>query len=230
MMADGLSAYPEVAVLISGGLDSAVLLGEALRIGKKVHPLYMRCGLYWEPTEMAFLDMFLKSLACANLKPRQVLDMPIRDVYERHWSVIGDKVPEANTPDAAVFLPGRNVLLLSKAMLWCHMQGVEALALAVLSGNPFADATPHFFRAYQDVVNESLGGKVAVLRPYAELSKKAVLERGANLPLQWTMSCMRPRHGRHCGACNKCAERKRAFREANIVDPSVYGQEGACSV
>jgi 7-cyano-7-deazaguanine synthase len=226
---DGMREFSELAVLISGGLDSAVLLGEAVHMGKTVHPLYIRCGLYWEPTELEYLGMFLKSLAGANLRPLQILDMPIRDVYKCHWSVSGDKVPDADSPDEAVFLPGRNVLLLSKALLWCHLEGVPALALAVLSANPFPDATPDFFRAYQDVVNEAVGGNVAVLRPYAGLSKVAVVQRGRDLPLQWTFSCMQPHRGRHCGACNKCAERMRAFREAAVADPTVYDQEGACS-
>jgi len=52
----------------------------------------------------------------------------------------------ADTPDDAVFLPGRNVLLLSKAMLWCHLHGVEEVALAPLESNPFPDATPALSR------------------------------------------------------------------------------------
>jgi 7-cyano-7-deazaguanine synthase len=134
----------------------------------------------------------------------------------------GDNVPDADTPDEAVYLPGRNVLLLSKAMLWCHLRHVPALASAVLEGNPFPDATLHFFRAFQDAVNEAVGGAVTLLQPYANLSKATVLARGRDLPLECTFSCMRPRNGNHCGACNKCAERMRAFRDAGIPDPTTY--------
>jgi 7-cyano-7-deazaguanine synthase len=37
-----------------------------------------------------------------------------------------------------------------------------------------------------------------------------------------TFSCLAPQGRRHCGRCNKCAERKRAFRQAGIPDPTKY--------
>ncbi len=114
-------------------------------------------------------------------------------------------------------------------MLWCHLHGVAALALAPLESNPFADATPAFFTAYEAIVNQAIGGTVRVVRPYAGLHKEAVLERGRHLPLQWTFSCMRPCDGRHCGLCNKCAERRQAFSRAGCPDPTVYHREGPCS-
>ena len=56
-------------------------------------------------------------------------------------------MPDDKTPDEAVFLPGRNVLLLAKPLVWCHLNKVPELALAPLGSNPFADATAEFFTA-----------------------------------------------------------------------------------
>jgi 7-cyano-7-deazaguanine synthase len=214
---------PPLAVLISGGLDSAILLGEALRSQPAVHPLYVRSGLYWEEAEQDYLRRFLDRVRCPVLQPLQVLSLPVADLYGAHWSMTGDAVPDAASPDAAVFLPGRNILLLAKAMLWCHLQAVPALALAPLHQNPFSDATPAFFGAYQDAVNQGLGSSVQVRRPYAELSKAEVMQRGRDLPLELTFSCIRPTAGRHCGRCNKCAERRRAFADAGMSDRTEYG-------
>src|SRR5579872_6676877 len=110
---------PELAVLVSGGLDSAILVGEALGAGSAVHPLYVRNGLSWEPVEFQHLRRFLEAVHTPALRPLTVLEMPVADLYGDHWSVTGRGVPGADTDDGAVFLPGRNVLLLSKAMLWC---------------------------------------------------------------------------------------------------------------
>jgi 7-cyano-7-deazaguanine synthase len=211
-----------LAVLVSGGLDSAILVGEAARTGAAVHPLYVRHGLYWEATELAALRRYLEALPGPGPQPLQVLEMPVGDLYGAHWSVTGRDVPDAGTPDEAVFLPGRNVLLLAKALPWCHLHGVGAVALAALRNNPFPDATAEFFRDYQAVVNRALGGHVEVLRPYAELSKTEVLRRGRGLPLELTFSCLHPVLDRHCGACNKCAERRQAFAAAGLVDPTSY--------
>jgi 7-cyano-7-deazaguanine synthase len=211
-----------LAVLVSGGLDSAILLGEALRDRAAVHPLYVRNGLYWEPAELLHLRRFLAAVASPALRPLTVLGMPVADLYGDHWSVTGRGVPGADSPDAAVFLPGRNVLLLSKALLWCHLHGVPAVALAPLESNPFPDATPAFFAAFEAVVNQAVGGAVRVLRPYLGLAKTEVMRRGRDLPLGLTFSCIRPAGERHCGACNKCAERRRAFADAGLTDPTEY--------
>ncbi|HKI33212.1 MAG TPA: 7-cyano-7-deazaguanine synthase [Gemmataceae bacterium] len=216
-----------LAVLVSGGLDSAILLGEAVRTCTAVHPLYVRNGLSWERVELLHLRGFLGAISAPHLGPLTVLEMPVADLYGDHWSLTGRGVPGAETPDEAVFLPGRNVLLLSKAILWCHLHAVPAVALAPLESNPFPDATDAFFTAYQNVVNQAVGGSVRVLRPYLGLAKAEVMGRGRDLPLGLTFSCLRPAGGRHCGACNKCAERRRAFADAGMTDPTAYDREPA---
>jgi 7-cyano-7-deazaguanine synthase len=211
-----------LAVLVSGGLDSAILLAEASRNHPAVHPLYVRFGLAWEEVELAHLRRFAEAVAAPALRPVVVLEMPVRDLYGAHWSVTGEQVPGADTPDEAVFLPGRNVLLLAKAMLWCHLRGVPEVAMAPLESNPFPDATPAFFRDFAGVVNRAVEGGVRVVCPYAGLHKTDVLRRGVAWPLEHTFSCIRPIDGRHCGGCNKCAERRKGFADAGLPDPTEY--------
>jgi 7-cyano-7-deazaguanine synthase len=200
-----------------------------VRRGDEVAPLYVRCGLFWEEVELRHLRRYLAAVAAANLRPLHVLEVPVRDVYGPHWSLSGAGVPGADTPDEAVFLPGRNVLLLGKALLWCHLHGVAELALAPLESNPFPDATPAFFAAFEAVVNQAVGGAVRVRQPYLGLHKAEVLRRGRDLPLALTFSCIRPVDGRHCGACNKCAERRRGFADVGLPDPTPYHREPPCT-
>jgi 7-cyano-7-deazaguanine synthase len=223
------AAKASLAVLVSGGLDSAILLGESLRRYGAVHPLYADMGLAWEAVELAQLRRFLEAVACPALRPLRVLDLPVADLYGAHWSITARGVPDEDSPDEAVFLPGRNVLLLSKALLWCHLHGVATLALGLLGSNPFPDATPAFFTVFQDAVNRAIAGRVQIVRPYADLGKAAVIHRGRGLPLGLTFSCIRPAGGRHCGRCNKCAERRRAFADAKMPDPTDYADPAAVS-
>jgi 7-cyano-7-deazaguanine synthase len=215
-------ADASLAVLVSGGLDSAILLAESLRDHAPVHPLYVRSQLAWEEVELRWLERFLDAIRGPALRPLHILELPVKDLYGQHWSITGRDVPAAGTTDEAVFLPGRNVLLLAKAMLWCHLKGVPAVALAVLASNPFPDATPGFFRDYQHAVNQAVGGHVQVLRPYDGLHKDEVIRRGQGLPLELTFSCNRPVDGLPCGGCNKCAERKQAFAQAGLPDKTRY--------
>ena len=92
------------------------------------------------------------------------------------------------------------------------------------------DATPGFFADLQAVANRAFGGAVRIVRPYARLTKADVLRRGAGLPLAETFSCIRPIEGRHCGACNKCAERQRGFRDLAIPDPPAFIRRQSCTV
>jgi 7-cyano-7-deazaguanine synthase len=218
---------PASAVLVSGGLDSAILVGQLLRRGSVVHPLYVRCGFVWEDVEQAHLRRFLDALNSPRLRPLQALHQPVEDLLGDHWSLTGRDIPDAASPDEAVFLPGRNVLLLSKALLWCHLRGVPDLFLGTLRGNPFADASPAFFDAFGASVNAALDARVAVHRPYARLDKLAVLRAGHNLPLALTFSCLSPVGMLHCGDCNKCAERRRGFAAAGLPDATEYAAEPA---
>jgi 7-cyano-7-deazaguanine synthase len=214
-----------LAVLTSGGLDSAILLAQALDHYAAVHPLYVRSGLVWETAERAHLRSFLERIRRPALRPLEVLDEPIGDIYGNHWSVTGRDVPDAESPDQAVFLPGRNVLLLAKTLLWCHLHRVPAVALATLHNNPFPDATGTFFTAYQEIVNQAIGGNVRVVCPFAGLRKAEVMHLGRDLPLELTFSCIHPVAGRHCGRCNKCAERHRAFVAAGLADATDYDRQ-----
>jgi 7-cyano-7-deazaguanine synthase len=207
---------------VSGGIDSAVLLAEAVRVYPAVHPLFIRTGLVWEAAELAHLHRFLAVIYTPALLPLRILEQPVRDLYGDHWSVTGVGVPPAGTPDEDVYLPGRNVLLLSKSLLWCHLHDVPAVAMAPLAANPFPDATDEFIRDYTSAVNRAVEGAVRVLRPYAHLHKPEVLKRAAGLPLEHTFSCIRPSAGRHCGRCSKCHERQMGFRDAGIKDPTEY--------
>ncbi len=215
------------ALLLSGGLDSAVLLAHLLGQGQRVQPLFVRCGLVWEGAELAATGRLLKALACDNLLPLVELQQPVEDLYGTHWSLTGRGVPDAATPDEAMYLPGRNLLLVTKAALWCQLHGIDRLALGVLGPNPFADASEAFFQALQRAVELAGGRTVQLLRPFGSLTKDQVLQLADGVPLELTFSCAAPRGELHCGCCNKCHERREVFRRLGRADPTVYAESGS---
>ena len=206
--------HSTIGVLASGGLDSCVLMAHLLRQGHAVRPFYVRCGLVWEREELAALRAFLRAIAAPGLEELVVLDLPLGDLYGGHWSLDGRGSPDAQSPDDAVYLPGRNALLTIKPAVWCAMHGVGQLALALLAGNPFADATDEFFSVLEATLERATGSPIRILRPFAQLEKRDVVQLGRGLPLELTFSCIVPSDGLPCGRCNKCAERQHAFRSA----------------
>jgi 7-cyano-7-deazaguanine synthase len=208
--------------LVSGGLDSCVMLAELARRYRNVYPVFIRYGLVWERAELQHLKKFLRRAKIPRIQSLTVLDLPVRDLYGVHWSTTGRKVPQARTPDKAVYLPGRNLLLLSKAAVFCALNKIDTIAIGSLDHNPFPDATPRFFREFATVAGEALNFRLKVIAPFRALAKRKVLHRGKSLPLHLSFSCISPRRELHCGRCNKCAERQQAFLAAKIVDRTKY--------
>jgi 7-cyano-7-deazaguanine synthase len=217
-----MTAPEELVVLASGGLDSAVLVADRADRGHTVHPVYVRFGLVWEHAEEAHLRRFLGALDGRSVRPLAIIEFPVADVYGAHWSVSGAGTPDETTGDDAVYLPGRNLLLLAKTSIWCARHEVTRIALGTLRGNPFADSSPTFFSAFAGLSSLALGHDLDVETPFAHLTKAEVLERGSGLPLEHTFSCIAPVGVQHCGRCNKCAERRKGFAESGVSDRTSY--------
>jgi 7-cyano-7-deazaguanine synthase len=213
-----------IGVLSSGGLDSAILVSYLLDRGERVQPLYVESGLHWQSAELAGLKNYLQAVARPELASLVVLELPLVDLYGNHWSTSGQEIPGATTPDEAVYLPGRNLLLSIKPALWCQMHGIGRLALGVLGSNPFADASESFFAALEAVLANLGQSPLKIERPFGAMHKREVMQLGRSYPLELSFSCIAPVNGLHCGKCNKCAERQAAFRAAELRDLTEYSQ------
>lgn len=220
-MSFGTSSSP-VGLLLSGGLDSSILLGQLLRQGHQVQPFYVRAGLVWEAEEFRAICRYLAAVSTSAVRRLVVLEVPLGDLYQDHWSVTGEGVPDAESDDSAVYLPGRNALLTVKAALWCQMHQIDTLMLGVLGSSPFADASAEFFASLEAALNLGAGPKIHLARPLAEMDKRQVMQRSGGLPLELTFSCISPVGGLHCGRCNKCRERSLAFQMIDATDPTRY--------
>ena len=214
---------PSVCALVSGGLDSCVMLAILAQHYRNVHPVFIRQGLVWEEAELDYLRRFLRAGRIRH-QPLTILHLPANDLYRSHWSITGRHVPGARTADEAVCLPGRNLMLLSKAAVFCALNKIDAIAIGSLGHNPFPDATPKFFRDFAAAASEALGFSISITAPFRTLTKEQVVRRGLRLkvPLHLSFSCIAPKGGLHCGRCNKCAERQKAFRVIGVAELTKY--------
>jgi 7-cyano-7-deazaguanine synthase len=214
-------------VLLSGGLDSAVLAAQEART-YVVHPVYVAAGLAWEEGEQRMIASLLSRAPFADapngVLPLARLEFSMRDVYPAsHWALRGTP-PAYDTPDEDVYLHGRNVALLSKAAVYAATRRISRLVVAPLAGNPFPDATPQFFSALNAALSLGLAAPIEISAPFADLHKGDVVKIGAQLgvPFELTLSCMNPLGTTHCGLCSKCRERRDAFQDAGVHDPTTY--------
>jgi len=168
-----------------------VLLAELARKGRHVFPVYVRAGLRWERVELAILRKFI-ALDRGNIEPVVVLDFPTIDITRDHWSVTG-KVPGYRASLASNYIPGRNLGLLTKAAMFCARNRIGEIAMAPLHSNPFPDARPEFFRAFERAVELGMELPLRVLTPFEGLAKSDVIRKGRALRLELTLSCANPR-------------------------------------
>jgi 7-cyano-7-deazaguanine synthase len=232
-------------VLLSGGLDSAVLAAHEAR-HTRVLPVYVGVGLAWEDAEIAMVERLLASPPYARqVEPLSRVSFTMRDVYSpEHWAIRG--VPPAyDTPDEDVYLAGRNLVLLTKAGVVASKAKSHRIALGPLAGNPFPDARPAFFTAMARALSLGLDHEIEIATPFLTWQKEDVIRRGVELavPFELTLSCMNPVAGatgatgamgamgamgalpRHCGLCSKCRERRDAFAAAGVSDPTAYANK-----
>ena len=192
-----------LAVLASGGLDSAVLLAD---LGREniVFPVYVEAGLAWEEREKRALTAYLDALDLPNVQPLTVLEMPVRSLYGKHWSTTGEDVPGYEAPDEAVYLPGRNVLLIGVTAVWCALNDVSGIAIGSLDDNPFRTrGFPHVL--YGGLIDWGIGAS----RVYINVENLGDVRQTREDPLvmpvrgvdgRWTVDAWAPLEGRTLNA------------------------------
>jgi 7-cyano-7-deazaguanine synthase len=222
-----------VAILTSGGLDSAVLVADVAGTAE-AFPLYVEFGLAWEAAEQRALRNYLAALRDRRVAPLVTLAVPVDRIYGRHWSLTGEDVPGYGASIDSDYLPGRNVLLLGVAGVWCALHDVHRIAVGSLMQNPYPDATPEFFADYGRLLSGALSHAIEVVAPYRGMEKSDLIRAHPELPLHLTLTCIGQKAGTsldeggaaagplHCGACLKCQERHEAFVEAGVSDRTRY--------
>ena len=199
-----------ICVLASGGVESGAMIYLLAQKHREVFPLYVSHGFVWEKAEIYWLKRFIRKLGSASVQKVTVLHYPLRPLYGSHWSLTGKGIPSAHSADEEVFLPGRNILLLSLASIFCYARNIPAVAVGTLATNPFPDGSGEFFRLASKTFSRGYGKSLKIERPFVKLKKKEVLRIALGAPLDLTFSCLQPKGKNHCGKCNKCAERAQA--------------------
>jgi 7-cyano-7-deazaguanine synthase len=143
-------------------------------------------------------------------------------------------VPRAGEGEAipVTYVPARNTIFLSLALGWAEAAGSRDLFIGVnaLDYSGYPDCRPDFIAGFQQLA--TLGTKAGVEgepfrveAPLLHLGKADIAREAARLGLDagLSWSCYDPAPGpAHCGVCDSCRLRARAFSEAGLADPTVY--------
>ncbi|MFC4727795.1 7-cyano-7-deazaguanine synthase QueC [Coralloluteibacterium thermophilus] len=215
-------------VLLSGGMDSAVVLAMAREAGFACHALSVSYGQR-HTSELAAAARVADMLGAVAHKTVQV------DLRAIGGSALTDDidVPASGGDGIPVtYVPARNTIMLSVALGWAEVLGAGDIYCGVnavdYSGYP--DCRPAFVEAFERLANLATkaaveGRPLHVRAPLIALSKADIVREGLRLGVDFaqTVSCYRADlDGRACGACDACRLRAEGFAAAGVADPTRY--------
>lgn len=220
----------KVVVLCSGGMDSVTALYWARQAHDVVAVASFDYGAKHNHRELPFAAEH-----AAKLKLRHEI-IPLDFVNRLFASDLlksGGEIPEGHYAAENMkqtVVPFRNAIMLSIACGFAESLGAEGLVIAAHTGDHtiYPDCREDFMRAMGEAMRLGTYAEVQLLRPFIALSKGQIAAEGARLDVDFarTWSCYKG-GAVHCGQCGTCVERREAFLEAGIADPTKYVSTGA---
>ena len=210
-------------IIYSGGLDSTTLLYEEReRVALSVTFDY---GSNHAAREIACARHHCALLGIEHL----VIELGFMSRYFNSSLLSGaDAIPDGSYADAnmrSTVVPFRNGIMLSIACGLAESRGLKRVLIANHGGDHaiYPDCRPQFVQAMDGAMQAGTYEGVQLAAPYTDLTKADLVRRGAALGIDYshTYSCYRGGEN-HCGTCGTCTERREAFREAGIIDPTIY--------
>ena len=213
-------------IIYSGGLDSTTLLyDEQARVALAVTFDY---GSNHAAREIACARHHCQRLGIEHL----VIELGFMSRYFSSSLLSGaDAIPSGSYDDLnmkSTVVPFRNGIMLSVACGLAESRGLKRVLIANHGGDHaiYPDCRPEFVAAMDAAMQAGTYDGVQLAAPYTHLTKADLVRRGAQLGIDYshTYSCYRGGE-QHCGTCGTCTERREAFLEANIPDPTQYETE-----
>ena len=217
--------FSSSVVLFSGGLDSTVLLAKLVADGRRV----LAMGVDYGQRHRREIDSARAICAKFGVEYRLADLRAIAPIFGKNSLTDGSVPVSQGAYDEAgmktTVVPARNLILISLATAWAISEKCDTVAYAAHGGDHtiYPDCRPEFAEKLADVVRISDWHKVELERPFVSMTKSDIVALGAKVgaPFELTWSCYNGGE-KHCGKCGTCIERREAFREAGIPDPTIY--------
>jgi 7-cyano-7-deazaguanine synthase len=219
-------------VLVSGGMDSAVVLAIARELGFAPHALSVRYG----QRHTSELDAAARVAQALGAAAHKTVHVDLRSIggsalTDEHIDVPVDSDGHVIGADIPVtYVPARNTIMLSVALGWAEVLGATDLFCGVnavdYSGYP--DCRPEFIAGFEALANLATkagveGAGFRVHAPLLRMSKADIVREGLGVDFSQTVSCYQAdAEGRACGHCDACRLRAEGFTVAGVADPTRY--------
>ncbi len=227
-----MTAIQQVVAVVSGGLDSTTMAYSLRAQGHSLMAISFDYGQRHR-NELAFAEQVAADLDA----PWTLIDLRAAGITDfLTGSALTDEtvaVPDGHYADESMkitVVPNRNAIMLSIACALAVTREAGVVAFGAHTGDHFIypDCRPEFVRAFEAMTNVAVEGlaTIEILAPFLSMTKTDIVRFGAELrvPFERTWSCYKG-GALHCGTCGTCVERREAFAQASVADPTVYASE-----
>jgi 7-cyano-7-deazaguanine synthase len=208
-------------IVLSGGPDSATVAYSAKAQGYQIYPITFKYGqIAVKETQAA--QKIAETLG-TNTK---IIDFSaLKDIFRGTTSLVNREIPLTSEFSAPIIVPFRNAIFLSAAVAYAVTVGADKIFYGAQgSDEPFyPDCRREFYEAFEKAAKLGTSEEITIKAPFSGGKKSALIKEGAKLsvPFELTWSCYLG-GVKHCGKCESCVNRKKAFKEAGVTDPTKY--------
>lgn len=226
------AAGRRAVVLLSGGLDSATTLAIAANDGCRCFALSFAYG----QRNAAEIGAARRVAAAVGVAEHRRFTLDLAAIANSALTDPSAPLPAGGDGIPPTYVPARNTVFLALALAWAETLDARRIYLGVNAVDypGYPDCRPRFIESFEETANLATragveGGGFRIMTPLIALTKAAIISRGVELGLDYslTVSCYRAdEQGRACGDCDACGFRRRGFEEAGVPDPTAYRPGG----
>jgi 7-cyano-7-deazaguanine synthase len=221
-----MEAEQQAVILLSGGMDSAVVLAEARAMGRGCIALSFDYG----QRHRVELEAANRVAAHLGVQEHVVVSLDLRamggSALTDEIAVPKDRnVGESQGEIPVTYVPARNLVFLSCGVALAEARGAGEVWIGVnaIDYSGYPDCRPEFIEAFGSAAALATrvgveGHAVRICAPLSAMGKAAIVRRGVELGVDFglTHSCYDPVEGAACGHCDACLLRQRGFEEAGV--------------
>jgi len=212
---------PKCVVVLSGGPDSAVVAYWAKKEGYELYPITFNYGQI-AVKETASAQKIAESIGTKT----KIVDLSaLKGVFGDVTSLCNTNIPLTSEFSQPIIVPFRNAIFLSVAVSYAVSVGADKIFYGAHgSDEPFyPDCRREFYEAFEKAACLGTGEHITIQAPFIGRRKSEVIKKGSELgvPFESTWSCYLDAK-KHCGKCESCMNRKKAFQEAGVANSTKY--------
>ena len=219
--------------VLSGGLDCTVATS-AYANDYYIHAITFNYGQKSFKQELKASKEICKKMNWTH----EVIDLPWLSKISTYSLNTSEDIPEVKEDElddlekskssaSSVWVPARNMVFTSIATSYAESIGAEIIIVGWdrEEAATFPDNSKEFLNAFNELIEIGSPDNIKIEAPAIDLNKEEIVELGVKVgaPMELSYSCYAGRE-KHCGVCESCMRRKRAFKKLKINDPTEYEQ------